>query len=358
MFYLLYEWMTKGQGDGMFAGVIFRAAAAIMLSFVIVLLSGGKVIRWLMKQKVGDRPEFHNATLNEWTKHKATPPTMGGIIIIGAILVSCLLLADLLNFYVRMALFCMVYLACLGAVDDWLKLTTARRNPGSRDGLLSYEKLLFQVGLGVLLAVFIYTHPAHLYAAAKLGEGVKQMVDNAHHLNWPFVPSSISMPAWVFAILTVVVITGSSNAVNLTDGMDGLAAGCMAIVAFAFMALSYVTGDYRWAINVLHFNWVPQTGELAVVCGAITGACLGFLWYNCNPAQVFMGDTGSLAAGWGDWVCGDCDSAGVDAALGGRDFCDGSEFRDDAGELFPDDGGEADLLVFADPSPFSFEGVE
>ncbi len=173
MFYLLYEWMTKGQGEGMFAGVIFRAAAAIMLSFVIVLLSGGKVIRWLLKQKVGHRPEFHNATLNELTKHKGNTPTMGGILIIGAILVSCLLLADLQNFYVRMAMFCMVYWACLGAVDDWLKLTTARRNPGSRDGLLSYEKLLFQVGLGVLLAVFIYTHPGALlgYAAAKLGEG-------------------------------------------------------------------------------------------------------------------------------------------------------------------------------------------
>ena len=139
---------------------------------------------------------------------------------------------------------------------------------------------------------------AHLYAAAKLGEGRNGMVDNAHYLNWPFLPSKLAMPAWLFAILTVVVITGSSNAVNLTDGMDGLAAGCMAIVAFAFMALSYVTGDYRWAINVLHFNWVPQTGELAVVCGAITGACLGFLWYNCNPAQVFMGDTG-VAGGWG-----------------------------------------------------------
>ena len=298
MFYLLYNWMTN-HADGMFAGVIFRAVAAIMLSFVIVLLSGSKVIRWLMKQKVGDRPEFHNATLNELTKHKGNTPTMGGILIIGAILVSCLLLADLQNFYVRMALFCMVYLACLGAVDDWLKLTTARRNPGSRDGLLAYEKMLFQVGLGVLLAIFVYSHPAHLLAASEstLGQGAHQMVDNAHYLNWPFLPSKLALPAWLFALLTVVVITGSSNAVNLTDGMDGLAAGCMAIVAFAFKELSYVTGDYRWAINVLHFNWVPQTGELAILCGAITGACLGFLWYNCNPAQVFMGDTGSLALG-------------------------------------------------------------
>ncbi|MGN6370228.1 MAG: phospho-N-acetylmuramoyl-pentapeptide-transferase [Phycisphaerae bacterium] len=297
MFYLLYEWMTKGQGDGMFAGVIFRAAAAIMLSFMLVLLSGNRVIRWLMKQKVGDRPEFHNATLNELTKHKGNTPTMGGIMIIGAILVSCLLLANLQNFYVRMALFCMVYLACLGAVDDWLKLTTARRNPGSRDGLLSWEKMLFQVGLGVLLAIFIYNHPNHILNGPGLvGQEIQQNVEHAHYLNWPFLPSQLAMPAWVFAILTVVVITGSSNAVNLTDGMDGLAAGCMAIVSFAFLALAYVTGDLRWSA-VLHFNLVQYTGELAVVCGAITGACLGFLWYNCNPAQVFMGDTGSLALG-------------------------------------------------------------
>jgi phospho-N-acetylmuramoyl-pentapeptide-transferase len=118
----------------------------------------------------------------------------------------------------------------------------------------------------------------------------------AHRLNWPFLPDTIVLAQWLFWGLTVVVITGSSNAVNLTDGMDGLASGCMAIVSFAFLALAYVTGDYRWS-HQLNFNWIPQTGELAIVCGAMTGACLGFLWYNCNPAQVFMGDTGSLALG-------------------------------------------------------------
>ena len=273
-------------------GVIFRAAVAIMISFLIVLLTGNRVIRWLLKQKVGDRPEFHNATLNELTKHKGNTPTMGGIVIIGAIVITVLLLADMNNFYVRMALFCMVYLAGLGAVDDWLKLTAARRTPGSRDGLMAWEKMLFQVGLGILLAVFIYWHPER-----QVGGGAADTTEFAHRLNWPFFPTSIVLSWWLFAILTVVVITGSSNAVNLTDGMDGLAAGCMAIVSFAFLALAYVTGDKRWAIDVLHFNWVQYTAELAVVCGAITGACLGFLWYNCNPAQVFMGDTGSLALG-------------------------------------------------------------
>jgi phospho-N-acetylmuramoyl-pentapeptide-transferase len=144
--------------------------------------------------------------------------------------------------------------------------------------------------LGVLLAIFIYHYPANA------GGRVETVLNNARSLNWPFLPMSLVLPAWIFAALTVVVITGSSNAVNLTDGMDGLAAGCMTIVSFAFMVLAYVTGDSRWAMR-LEFNWIPQTSELAFVGGALTGACLGFLWYNCNPAQVFMGDTGSLALG-------------------------------------------------------------
>ncbi|HVT81810.1 MAG TPA: phospho-N-acetylmuramoyl-pentapeptide-transferase [Phycisphaerae bacterium] len=297
MFYFLYQWIASHgwlslQPEEM---VLLRAALAIGCGFFTVILSGNRIIRWLLKQKVGDRPEFHNATLNELTKHKGNTPTMGGIIIIGAILVSILLLANLRNFYVGMAIVCMIWLGGLGAVDDWLKLTTARRTPGSRDGLMAWEKLVFQVGLGVLLAIFIYHFPTKVQDQLE-GGPTTQAVYTGHLLNWPFLPATIILPAWIFWILTVVVITGSSNAVNLTDGMDGLAAGCMTIVSFAFLALAYVTGDYRWS-NLLHFNFVKDTGELAIVCGAMTGACLGFLWYNCNPAQVFMGDTGSLALG-------------------------------------------------------------
>lgn len=284
MLYWLYMWMAAHHwvsAHGTFRLVIFRAAAAIMSSFVIVLLIGGRTIRWLIRQKVGDRPEFHNATLNELTKHKGNTPTMGGVMIIISIFVTTVLFARMDNFYVRMALFCMIYLASLGAIDDWLKLTTGRRVPGSRDGLMAWEKMVFQVGLGVLLAVFIYNHGNY---------------NQAHYLNWPFLPRDLVLAPPLFAVITVVVITGTSNAVNLTDGMDGLASGCMAIVSFAFLALAYVTGDIRWAAN-LHFNPIQYSGELAVVCGAITGACLGFLWFNCNPAQVFMGDTGSLALG-------------------------------------------------------------
>ena len=299
MFYWLYQWIAAhGWISWIQPGemVIFRAAMAIGCGFFFVLLTGSRGIRWLLKQKIGDRPEFHNATLNELTKHKGNIPTMGGIIILGAIFFSILMLANLRNFYVDMAVVCMVWLGGLGAVDDWLKLTTARRTPGSRDGLMAWEKLVFQVGLGVLLAIFIYHFPTKAPVLMTGTSPVPQTDIPAHYLNWPFLPATFILPAWLFWILTVIVVTGSSNAVNLTDGMDGLAAGCMAIVSFAFLALAYVTGDYRWA-GTLHFNFVKDTGELAIVCGAMTGACLGFLWYNCNPAQVFMGDTGSLALG-------------------------------------------------------------
>ncbi len=261
--------------------VIFRSAMSVISGFLIVLFAGGPVIRWLKKQKLGDQPEFNNEKLNAMTAAKADTPTMGGLLIIGSIIISTLLFARLDNFYVRMGLVCLIYLGGVGAVDDWLKLTAKRRTPGSRDGFFWWEKLLFQIGLGMILAFFIYHHGNY---------------HQAHYLNWPLLPRDIVLPAWLFAILTICVIAGTSNAVNFTDGMDGLASGCMAIVAFGFMILAYVTGDARWAAT-LDFNHIRHSGELAVICGAMTGSCLGFLWYNCNPASVFMGDTGSLPLG-------------------------------------------------------------
>jgi phospho-N-acetylmuramoyl-pentapeptide-transferase len=261
--------------------ILFRSVAAVIFSFIMVLLFGGSVIRWLKKMKLGDRPEFHLATLNAMTANKADTPTMGGILIVSSIFITTVIFAQLNNFYVRMGLFCLVFLAVLGGVDDWLKLTSKRRNPGSRDGLIWWEKLIFQLGLGVLLALFIYYHGDY---------------DQAHHLNWPFFPQNFVLPTALFAIIAVLVIAASSNAVNLTDGMDGLAAGCMVIVSFAFMALVYVTGDAKLSQD-MHFNYIHFSSELTVLCGAIAGSCLGFIWFNCTPAQVFMGDTGSLALG-------------------------------------------------------------
>lgn len=272
---------------------LFRATCAIMLSFLVVWFLGPRVIHWLMCRKIGDLAEFDHKVLNDLTKDKKNTPTMGGMLIIMAIAISVLLLADLTNYYVRMGLFCMIWLTAMGAVDDWLKLT-ARSRSGTRDGLKSYEKLLFQIGLGVLLGIFIYRHGEQNAANYAVHLGVR--LESFKILSVPFYKHGIALNLGGFWVITVLVTTWTSNAVNLTDGMDGLASGCMALCSFAFMILAFLVGNPDWAHNLL-LPHVPQTGELAVFCGAIMGACLGFLWYNCYPAKVFMGDTGSLPLG-------------------------------------------------------------
>jgi len=207
---------------------------------------------------------------------------MGGLLIIASIFTTALLLADISNFYVRMGMLCLVWLGGVGATDDWLKLTAARRG-GSRQGLNSGEKLLFQLGLGVLLAYFTFYY----------GGGS----DQQHFLYLPFFKSiQISLNLVGFIVIATLVMTGSSNAVNLTDGLDGLAAGCMAIVSFCFAILAMIVGNKAWAGELL-IPYVQASDQMAVLAAAMAGACLGFLWFNCNPAAVFMGDTGSLAMG-------------------------------------------------------------
>jgi phospho-N-acetylmuramoyl-pentapeptide-transferase len=181
-----------------------------------------------------------------------------------------------------MALLCLFWLGGVGAVDDWLKLTAAHRS-GSRQGLTSLEKIVFQIGLGILLSYFTFQYGKN--------------VDVAHTLYVPFFKQFnpiLNLP--VFVIMGTLVIVGSSNAVNLTDGLDGLAAGCMAIVSFVFLVLALIVGLPGLAVYLL-FPVFEPAGQMAVVAGAMVGACLGFLWWNCNPARVFMGDTGSLALG-------------------------------------------------------------
>ncbi len=286
--------------------VEFRAVASVVFSFVMVIVLAPRVIRWLIKQKIGDNPEFDHKDLNQITKSKANTPTMGGILIVGAILTTTVLLADISNFYVQMGVLCMVWLAVLGGFDDWLKLTTARRLPGSRQGLYAWEKLLFQLGLAVLLGLFIYYHGKNKLQIDPDGvEAMSMALTLPFMKTWEYVgsawvPSShlIILAPWMFVCLTVVVITGSSNAVNLTDGMDGLASGIMAMCGFAFIILCLIAGwDNGELAKKLLVPYIPLSSELAIMSGAIVGACLGFLWYNCSPAQVFMGDTGSLSLG-------------------------------------------------------------
>ena len=277
------------MGPYAYKDALFRGTCAILVSFMLVWFIGPKVIRQLALRKIGDNPEFDHSRLNECLRDKKSTPTMGGIIILGAIVITVGLLADLSNYYIRMAMFCLFWLGVLGGIDDWLKLTKTRRS-GTRDGLKMYEKLLFQVGLGVLLGIFI----CRQYEAVAIVNG--QEVATFRILTVPFYKSGIMLGLPAFLIVTVIVTAGTSNAVNLTDGMDGLASGCMVLCSLVFMVLSFISGDQELSKSLL-FPYIPQTGELAVLCGAIVGACLGFLWYNCHPAQVFMGDTGSLPLG-------------------------------------------------------------
>lgn len=251
-----------------------------------------RLIRQLVKWKLGDRPEFDHASLNELTRDKNNVPTMGGLMILASIALAVLLLSDLTNFYVRMGLVCLLWLGALGAIDDWLKLTS-RQRAASRDGLRMYEKLLFQIGLGVVLGFYIYNHGQNNFAV--LNPQV-EMVPAYNILSVPFYKAGLQLGTLTFMILTVLVMTGTSNAVNLTDGMDGLASGCVALCALVFVILTYIVGTEDLAAKLL-MPHVPRSGELVVLCGAILGSCLGFLWYNCHPARVFMGDTGSLPLG-------------------------------------------------------------
>jgi len=317
MLYLLYEWLKETIETTdllaplkVLAWVEFRAVAAIILGFFAVVFTARPTIRRLIKLKIGDQPEFYNHDLNQLMKQKANTPTMGGILISATIFGITMLLADIGSFYVQMAMVCLISLFVIGAADDYLKLTSARRSPGAREGLYTWEKLVLQLGLAVVLGLFIHHHG--MTNSANLGPHWQAMT---HALTLPFsktwvmedgqwVPSSslIVLGTWPFVVLTILVIVGSANAVNLSDGMDGLASGVMVVVAFAFMVLALIAGyekadgDFVLAKYLL-VPYIRFSDELAVVAGAMVGASLGFLWFNCSPAQVFMGDSGSLPLG-------------------------------------------------------------
>ena len=267
---------------------------AAVVSFVIVVSLSPRMIRWLVRKKLGDRPEFDNTALNELTKHKSSTPTMGGLLVVAAIFVSVLLFADSGVFYIRMALLALVWLGALGGVDDWFKL--CKNAPGntdkSRDGLKMWQKILFQIALAMLLAIFVSEHGRDSTYMDYEGRAINAV--QSFYL--PFKAQPLHMPLWLFVSVAVLVIVGSSNAVNLTDGMDGLAGGCMVVVTGVFLILSWVAGVQAWA-NLFRLPFVPQAAEMTIVCAAMIGACIGFLWYNCLPAQYFMGDTGSLPLG-------------------------------------------------------------
>jgi phospho-N-acetylmuramoyl-pentapeptide-transferase len=276
---------------------VFRALAAVVIAFAFVLLAGPRTIGWLRRKKIGDAGLSDSDALRRAAASKANTPTMGGVLIVGAVLASALLTADLSNFYVVMAVIVMLWLAALGSVDDWLKLTAASRKTGSRQGLYAWEKLVFQLGLGVLIGYFAFGHGLRPEGGDSL----------AHVVNLPFqktydnaVPNPdlfyITSHRWAYILVAVLAVAGMSNAVNITDGMDGLAGGVTIAVSLGLLVLALIAGRDGWAQQLL-VPYVATSGELAIIAGAMAGACLGFLWFNCSPAQVFMGDTGSLALG-------------------------------------------------------------
>ncbi len=276
--------------------VQFRALGAAIMSFFFVVFAGKPVIAWLRRKKIGDAGLSDAAALAAAAGSKKDVPTMGGVLIVGAIVFSTLLWSDLSNHYVLFAMVVAIWLAVLGGFDDWLKLTAAQRPGASRQGLYAWEKLVFQLGLGALIGYFAYSHG-----------NTEAPGDLAHVLNLPFQktfessdgpvsPNLIYLSLGAYMLLSTLMIAGLSNAVNITDGMDGLASGISAAVGLGVLVMAVVAGTRAWSQYLL-VPYVAGSDELAVVAGALAGSCLGFLWFNCLPASVFMGDTGSLALG-------------------------------------------------------------
>jgi phospho-N-acetylmuramoyl-pentapeptide-transferase len=280
MMYYLHLWSDDVKGFNVFSYVTFRAVAAAITAFGLSLVFGNYVIRKLIALKIGQpirtAEEVHR--LAELHSGKKGVPTMGGVLVIGAVVTSSITWARPDNPFVWLALFSMIYLGILGFVDDYLKVSKKKS-----DGISGRLKLVFQLALACIVAAVFLTNP---------------LIDvQARSLYLPFfkVPVIPNM-GWLTIAFFALVIVGSSNAVNLTDGLDGLAIGCTITVAFAYALLTYAAGNFRIA-EYLQVPFYPFTGELTVICASLIGAGLGFLWFNCHPAKVIMGDTGSLAIG-------------------------------------------------------------
>ncbi|MFL6583121.1 MAG: phospho-N-acetylmuramoyl-pentapeptide-transferase [Chthoniobacterales bacterium] len=280
MMYYLHLLAEQVKGTNVFFYVTFRAVAAAVTAFVFSLVFGNFVIRKLTSLKIGQpirtADEVHR--LAELHSGKAGIPTMGGVLIIGAVFVSSVLWARPDNRFVWLALFSMVVLGGVGFADDYLKVTKKKS-----DGIPGRVKLVFQVAVAAVVTTVFLTSP---------------LLDvQARSLYMPFFKAPvIENMAWLTLLFFALVIVGASNAVNLTDGLDGLAIGCTITVAFTYALLAYAAGNYKIA-EYLQVPFYPFTGELTVLCAALVGAGLGFLWFNCHPAKVIMGDTGSLAIG-------------------------------------------------------------
>jgi len=290
LYYLLYHVLQKYFSPlNVFRYITVRTVYASLTAMFLALVIGPWLIRQLRELQIGqyireEGPEGH--------QKKAGTPTMGGVLIVLSTAVPTLMWADLSNPFILLSLFALLGFSAIGFVDDYAKLAK-RRNLG----LTGKRKLTLQVVVSCVVGIsLLVLSTSSAYSTQLIVPFFKRFhpdlvihtLVNSPHL-WPlaFVP---------FLVFIAVVITGSSNAVNLTDGLDGLAIGCTVIAAGALTVLTYVSSNFRWA-NYLEIQYIPRVGELTVFCGALVGASLGFLWYNAHPAEMFMGDVGSLGLG-------------------------------------------------------------
>ena len=328
MLYYLFSWLHKSgyHGTRIFQYISFRSAMAFVLALVISVFIGKFFIKYLKKKQIGESiRDLGLAGQNE----KAGTPTMGGLIIIAAILIPALLLCDIGNIYIILMLFTTVWLGVLGFSDDYIKVF--KKN---KEGLSPRKKLIGQIILGLLVGATMYFHPDAMISEKKVQKQsltkvsstellqlenqekahTPKLFDEPHHSSKttiPFVKNHemdyAVLTRWMgdktgkwsflfFIPIIVFIIAAVSNGANLTDGLDGLATGTTASIAVGIAILAYVSGNVIFA-NYLNIMYIPNIGELVIFISAVIGACIGFYWWNCYPAQVFMGDTGSLTLG-------------------------------------------------------------
>jgi phospho-N-acetylmuramoyl-pentapeptide-transferase len=333
MLYHLFEWFReqgmKFPGIELFRFISFRVLLAVVLSLTITAVYGKKLIRILINKQVGET--VRDLGLAGEQQKKGTP-TMGGIIIILAIIVPTLLLARLDTVYIILMLVATIWLGIIGFIDDFLKLKAKKEaqksgiayKKGDKDGLAGWFKILGQVGLGITVGTVLYFSGdvkmwREYQGVPKDGDStiITKMVNNRakhfvitkepittipfvknHEFNYTkLLPPALRQYAWILYILIVIlIITAVSNGSNITDGVDGLAAGTSALIGVCLGIFAYASGSLFFA-DYLNIMYIPDLGELSIFIAAMIGSCVGFLWYNSYPAQVFMGDTGSLTLG-------------------------------------------------------------
>lgn len=325
MLYYFFKYLSSLDipGTGVFNYITFRAAIAVILSLIISMAFGKKIILWLQKNQFG---EIVRDLGLEGQKAKQGTPTMGGLIILASILIPTLLVARLDNIYIQMMLIATVGLGFIGFMDDYLKIKYK-----NKDGLAGKFKIVGQVSVGLFIGALLYfsdstevRHKVYNEQTTNIALQVEQSEESSSSTadyTWqvtkelkttiPFVKNNEFDYAWlvtwiskdlakyswiIFIIISILIVTAVSNGANMTDGLDGLATGTSAIIGTTLGIFAYLSGNYIFA-DYLNIMYIPQSGELVVFISAFVGACVGFLWYNSYPAQVFMGDTGSLAIG-------------------------------------------------------------